>query len=437
MPWPVTKSTAFGPRVAAVCARLSRLSDYGTAGYPPQIRRRLKILNVTAYLIAFFTSVYVVQQVIYNYSLWRPIIFINLWLIAGALAVPFLHRFSDIAGGLVLALNECIALFVLTLYLGREAGVHLQYFAGIAAFFVIFGLQRLRLILALIGLSLALHLLAWKKFPSDRALLQVLQSDLSEHYVTAVVTTVTIIAVVVYYAFRLAETAQNETDALLHNILPDSIVDRLKAAPGETIADAVAEGSVMFADLKGFVSLAQRLGPARTVELLNTIMHAFDAMAEQQGVEKIKTIGDAYMVASGVPKPVSNHAERIARMAIAMMEALERVARSENLELSLRIGIASGPILGGVIGAKRLTYDVWGDTVNLASRLEGRSQPGRILVSRNTKASLEDRFVLESCGLVDIKGLGPEEAWFLLGPRDCLQEAYGTSASRQRSKPAI
>jgi adenylate cyclase len=408
------KSIVRNPRLAAAGARLARLSEYGTAGYPPQIRRRLKILNVTAYLIAFFTAVYAVQQVLNDYQTWKPIIFINLWLIAGALVVPFLHRFGDVAAGLALMLNESIGLFVLTYYMGRDAGLHLQYFAGIAAFFLVLGLERLKLILCLTVFTLVLHLLAWAWFPAERALLPLPPSALAEHYVTAVVTTFSVIAIVVYYAFKLAETAQNETDALLHNILPGSIVDRLKEAPSATIADEVGEGSVMFADLKGFVALAQRLGPGRTVELLNTIMHAFDELAEQHQVEKIKTIGDAYMVASGVPEPAADHAERIAAMALAMLAALERIARAEDLGLALRIGIASGPLLAGVIGAKRLTYDVWGDTVNLASRLEGRSQPGRILVSQRTKLRLEGRFALEPCGPLDIKGFGIEEAWFLL-----------------------
>ena len=415
MPWRGLKSVVEGPRAAAALAWLGRLAEYGTAGYPPPVRRRLKILNVTAYLIAFITAVYVVEQVIYDYRTWQPIILINLWLVAGAIAVPFLHRFGEIAGGLFLVLNEYTALFALTLYLGTDSGLHIQYFGGVATFFVILGLQRLKLIIILSALTIVLHLLAWAWFTADRALLPVRQSDLSQHYATAVVATVCVIGIVVYYAFKLAETAQNETDALLHNILPATIVDRLKAAPGATIADQVAEGSVMFADLKGFVTLAQRLGPARTVELLNTIMHVFDGLAERHGVEKIKTIGDAYMVASGVPEPAPDHAVRIAEMALAMLAALQRIAEAENLTLALRIGIASGPVLAGVIGAKRLTYDVWGDTVNLASRLEGRSQPDRILVSQRTKVALEDRFVLEACGPIEIKGLGLEEAWFLVG----------------------
>jgi adenylate cyclase len=240
-----------------------------------------------------------------------------------------------------------------------------------------------------------------------------------------------VVSVVVYYAFRLAEVAQEETDRLLHNILPTPIVERLKGAPGSIIADEFADASVLFADLKGFVALAKRLGPGRTVGLLNVLVSAFDDLAEVWRVEKIKTIGDAYMAAAGIPEPTGDHAERMAGMALAMLAALERVSRQQKVELSLRIGIASGPVLAGVIGAKRLTYDVWGDTVNLASRLEGQCAPNRVLVSRRTKASLEHRFVLEQCGPLEIKGFGLEEAWYLV---DELQERTPTQPASEASK---
>jgi len=191
---------------------------------------------------------------------------------------------------------------------------------------------------------------------------------------------------------------------------------------------------VLFADLKGFVALAKRLGPARTVELLNTVVSAFDDLADAWHVEKIKTIGDAYMAASGIPEPASDHAQRLGGMALAMHSTLTRIAQEQGVALALRIGIATGPVLAGVIGAKRLTYDVWGDTVNLASRLEGHSQPGRVLVSRATKAHVEQRFALERCGALDLKGFGLEEAWYLL--EDLRTPAASPGASGAAAAPA-
>jgi adenylate cyclase len=398
--------------------RLARLAEYGTGGYSQPVRHRLMILNVTSYLVAAFTLLYTLQQVVLDFATWRPVIFINLALIAVALSVPFLHRFGDMAGALTIAIAENVGLFALTYYLGRESGLLMQYFAALGAYFVILGLERLKVIMALIAMGFTLHLVAWASFPQGRARLAVSQADLDALYVTAVVTTFTILSIIVYYAFRLAQIAQAETDALLENILPQSIVARLKQAPGSLVADEFADGSVLFADLRGFVPLAKRLGPARTVALLNVIVSAFDALADTCGVEKIKTIGDSYMVAAGVPEPAPDHAERIAAKALAMLETLASISRAEGVDLALRIGIATGPILGGVIGAKRLTYDVWGDTVNLASRLEGQSLPNRILVSQATKERLEGKFRLEPCGPVALKGFGTEEPWYLLGARE-------------------
>ena len=409
--------------------RLTRLAETGTAGYPEPVRRRLRIMNVAAYLIAGITLVFTLGQIL-DFQIWKPAIFINLALIAVALSVPFLHRFHELAGALSVVVAEGIGLFVLTYLLGRESGLHLQYFAAIGAYFVILGLARLKLILALITGGFILQITAWALFTQDRAPLTVQPYELDQLYITAVVSTVLVVSVVVYYAFRLAEVAQEETDRLLHNILPTPIVERLKRTPGSIIADEFAHASVLFADLKGFVTLAKRLGPARTVELLNILVSAFDELAQVWRVEKIKTIGDAYMVAAGVPEPTVDHAERIAGMALAMLAALETVSRQQEVELSLRIGIASGPIMAGVIGAKRLTYDVWGDTVNLASRLEGQCAANRVLVSRRTKADLEHRFVLERCGPLEIKGFGLEEAWYLVDRR---QEHTPTQAALEPS----
>ena len=163
-------------------------------------------------------------------------------------------------------------------------------------------------------------------------------------------TTFGLIAACVYYAFSLFERAKAETETVLRNVLPDSVVERLKASPGETIADGFSEASVLFADITGFVSMARGLGPERTVALLNRLVSAFDELAERHGVEKIKTIGDAYMVASGVPIPRQDHAQSLAAMALDLIAAVERASAAENIPLNVRVGMASGPMMAGIIG---------------------------------------------------------------------------------------
>ncbi len=396
-------------------ARLARLSAYGTETYPPHVRRRLKIMNVTAYVIALFTLVYAFQQMFLDFETWKPVIVINFVMAGVALTVPFLHRYGELVGPIVLLISELAGIFLLTYFVGRDSGLHIQYFAAPAAFFVILGLERLKLIIFAVAVSLALYLGCWLLFLDVPQGVAITAADQAAHHAMAVATTFSVISIVLYYAFRLVEQAEARTDALLHNILPETIVDQLKEHPDTTIANELEEASVLFADIKGFVSLAKKLGPARTVALLNTIVRAFDELATCWGVEKIKTIGDAYMAAAGLPVPAADHADRIAGMALDMIEVTKRISKTHDVSIEIRIGIASGPVLAGVIGAKRLIYDVWGETVNLASRLENHSQPQGILVSELTYVRLRDGYDLAPHGSIDVKGYGVVQAWLLKG----------------------
>jgi adenylate cyclase len=206
------------------------------------------------------------------------------------------------------------------------------------------------------------------------------------------------------------EKARSET--LLLNILPPSIVKRMRN--GEmVIADSVAEATILFCDLVGFTTLSAELTAGRIIDFLTRIFSAFDGLAAEHGVEKIKTIGDAYMAAAGIPEAQSDHADRIAALAPRMLEAVSAIAEATELKVQARIGIHTGPITAGVIGTHKFVYDVWGDTVNTASRMESYSLPGRIQVSAATRAALGDRFKLERRGMIEIKGKGMMETYFL------------------------
>jgi len=420
-----------GSKAARDGARLlGRLAEAGTAGYPPETKRRLMILNMIAYLIAVSTLVYALQHAFLNFAKYEPVVLINLALVATMLVVPFSHRFSDIAGAMIIVVSEYIALISFAALLGSSSGVHLQYFVAAAACFVVFGLKRLWLIVPIIGFGLALHLAAWFWFPPSKALIAAEREVIDSIYVQASITTVGLIAASVYYAFRLAENAKAETDALLRNILPDSIVERLKARPSQAIADSFPDASILFADISGFVPLARRMGAERTVALLNSIVLEFDALSERHGVEKIKTIGDAYMVAAGVPERIPDHLERLARMALDMQVVMRRLREQTQLDLNVRIGLASGPVMAGVIGRQKFSYDIWGDAVNLAARLENLSHPGRIHICPRCHARLAELFVFESRGLIEVKGVGLQETWFLIGPRETTRSS-GTDVAAE------
>lgn len=395
-------------------ARLIRgATEAGTAGYPPDTKRRLKILNMIAYLIAATTLIYALQHLSIDYARYEYVIAINLFLVVAALSVPFAHRISEIAGGMIIVVSEFVALLALTHFLGRASGVHLQYFIAAAATFLVFGLGRMKLIVAVIIAAIVLHLVAWFNYPDIQAGIPIENEIIDPLYTQAAITTMVLIAAAVYYAFSLAEAAKAETDSLLRNILPDTIVERLKAQPGKLVADSFEEATVLFADISGFVALAIRLGAENTVTLLNKIVTDFDALAAKHNVEKIKTIGDAYMVASGVPDPAPGHTASMIALAEDMLKVMERIRNETDLQVSIRIGIATGPVMAGVIGRKKFSYDIWGNAVNLASRLEGLSKPGRILVCSTTYRLCEDAFNFESHGRLDIKGAGQQDVYFL------------------------
>jgi adenylate cyclase len=215
------------------------------------------------------------------------------------------------------------------------------------------------------------------------------------------------------YAFTVADRARAEADALLANILPEAIAERLKARPNDKVADSVGEASVLFTDLVGFTELAQKLGVERTVAVLDHIVTEFDRLAAAHGVEKIKTIGDGYLAVAGVSREQPDHLTRLARMALLLPELVERLSAAHGVDLRIRAGIASGPLMAGIIGSDKFSYDVWGETVNLASRLESHGLPGEIQVSDAVRRALGDGFAFEPRGPIQVKGVGRLHTWLL------------------------
>jgi adenylate cyclase len=229
-------------------------------------------------------------------------------------------------------------------------------------------------------------------------------------------------------ALAALRVEQDKAENLLLNILPRSIADKLKADTA-TIADQFEAASILFADVVDFTPLSERLPPAEVVGILDHLFTHFDDLAERFDLEKIKTIGDCYMVAAGVPTPRPDHAQAVALMALEMREAMRSEDGVGHLGLELRIGINSGPVVAGVIGRKRFLYDLWGDAVNTASRMESQGTAGRIQVTRATYELLKDAFVLEPRGSVAIKGKGEIDTWYLVGRRAPTTEDVVTSAA--------
>ena len=206
---------------------------------------------------------------------------------------------------------------------------------------------------------------------------------------------------------------QEKSERLLRNILPEPIANQLKQNQG-AIAEQFNEVTILFADLVGFTPLSARLTPIELVNLLNQIFSTFDELAEQLGLEKIKTIGDAYMVAAGLPVPRADHAEAIANMALARQASVERFQSKVGEKLSIRIGINTGIVVAGVIGTKKFIYDLWGDAVNVASRMESSGQPGSIQVTVATYERLKHKYVFVRRGAIQVKGKGEMVTYWLI-----------------------
>ncbi len=217
-------------------------------------------------------------------------------------------------------------------------------------------------------------------------------------------------------AVRELAKSKMETERLLLNILPPPIADRLRSGE-RVIADRFDNSTLLIADIVGFTKMSSQMAPDQVVQMLDDVFSMCDELVDRHGLEKIKTIGDAYMVVGGVPIETPDHARRVAEFALDMIDGVNDVQRDWAHPVSVRVGMSSGPVVAGVIGNKRTTYDVWGDTVNLASRMESLGVPGRIQVARPVHDLLSKHYLLEPRGKVEVKGKGRLPTWFLVGRR--------------------
>jgi len=216
-----------------------------------------------------------------------------------------------------------------------------------------------------------------------------------------------------YYYVRQRVLLLDQSDALLHNILPDAIARRLKTS-NDLIADEFDSASVLFADVVEFTPMSAGMEPSELVGLLDEVFSEIDALVEERGLEKIKTIGDAYMVAAGVPEPRADHAQVLCDLALEIQNLCHsRTFKSR--DITFRIGINTGPLVAGIIGTKKFSYDLWGDAVNTASRMESSGVAGSIQITESTHSLVENAFVCEPRGSVDVKGKGPMKVWSVVG----------------------
>jgi len=232
------------------------------------------------------------------------------------------------------------------------------------------------------------------------------------------ISAVSIIAITLLaYFVRQRNVYQEKSETLLYNILPREVAAILRDN-NRTIADHFNKASVLFADMVDFTPMSAEMSPSAMVELLNEIFTHFDGLVEKYDLEKIKTVGDCYMVAAGAPRPRADHAQIIVKLALDMLGYVESREFNASRPVNFRIGINTGPVLAGVIGRKKFIYDLWGDTVNIASRMETHGLGGNIQITRETYEAIKDEFVCEPRGTVDVKGKGEMDVWLVVSPKE-------------------
>ena len=395
---------------------------YGTEHYPEKVARRLRAVNIAAWLFALSSALFVIKRP------WDPDK-ITLVIAICSAAVPLLHRFGSLAAPLALLTLYFIQSCRIIFEVGTGDGIYTGFLTAAALSILFLGLEWtwLAAVLAAIGAGLAATLNVVVPHSTGDLSPQALSINFALNF--ALNTAISFL-VVLYMARQTAraeataEREQERSETLLRNILPPKIAERLKDRAGAEIADSYPEASVLFIDMAGFTSLAGATTPTVLVQFLNSVYMRFDALVERYGLEKIKTTGDAYMVVGGVPEPLADHAALVAEFALDVRETMTGIVDPLGRPMPVRIGIASGPVVAGVVGKRKFFYDVWGDAVNTASRMESTGEVGRIQVSLATYQLLAGRFNFAERGIVEVRGKGSMQTWFLVGRTICSEKDY-------------
>jgi adenylate cyclase len=390
--------------------------------YADGVGRRRRVLNITAWIAAGVCATFAVMAVVTGESLWR-VALINAVSALIFASIPLLHRFGELTGPLTLIITADVSLTVSSLTVGTGSGLQFYFLVGGTVAMLTLGIERMVLASALVAISAGLVIALQFLVPADTGV----QPDwaVKVGFVVSTISAFVMVVAAVWAALREITRAEDAMDveyerseSLLANILPTSIATRLKNPSTTIIADKHEDASVMFADIAGYTERASDTPPADLVEFLNRLYTDFDRLVERHGLEKIKTSGDCYIVVSGVPEPRPDHLEALACLALSMADAVADLTDPRGRAVPLRIGLGAGPVVAGVVGTRRFFYDVWGDAVNVASRMESTGVEGRIQVPQDVYERLNCEFVLEERGDVVVKGKGVMRTWFLAAQRD-------------------
>ena len=402
---------------------LERIVSAGIVSTDPQIIRRQRLTNVTA----LAGSLNAITRIAANFFYDAENLLLMQVTYAGIAIFPLLvhrlHRFSDIAGAAALTIWFLASVTLSSTFYGLQAQTQVYFLLAAIVWFV-FGLEHWRVAIGALLLACAVMLTVVNFAPQQGIAGITDERAMKFLAIQSMINAIVINAGVLFYALFLLRRAEDElerqrarAEALVSVVLPEAVARRLRSGNERRIADRIEKVSVLFADLVGFTPAAHEQPPETVVEYLDEFVRAFDLMCETYGVDKIKTIGDSYMAVGGLNGESVGGVMGIGHLALEVLKVQRRRAPLGHRKLELRVGIHYGTTIAGVIGDTRISYDLWGDAVNMASRMQSQGVPGRIQVSEEYRAAAGERFLFEERGDTEIKGIGVTRTFFLLGPR--------------------
>ena len=385
------------------------------------VSRRIRVLTIAGWIAAAVSVAFGIFQLMIGGSLWWLGV-INILCGLAFLSIPRLCPLGEIVAPVTFVVFAYLSVGFFCFTMGTGTGLQFYFLVSASLVVLVLGIERIALAAVIAAIGVVLIIALELTVPNDRGIGPPWM--LTVGFISSVVSSVVMILATLWYTLRETERAERAMEAeyerserLLANILPETIADRLKDPARSVIADKYDDASILFADIAGYTKRASDTAPAELVRFLDRLYTDLDALVDRHGLEKVKTSGDSYMVVSGVPTPRSDHLEALAALALDMADAVSGLTDRQGQAVPLRIGMACGPVVAGVVGAKKFFYDVWGDAVNVASRMESTDVEGRIQVPDDVYERLRDSFVLEERGYVEVKGKGPMHTWYLVGHR--------------------
>jgi adenylate cyclase len=399
---------------------VERLAELGITSNDPNLRRRQRLTNVFSFGSAFCVASQLLLVCLLEFKDLIALHIVLIAIVAAQLSILLFHRYGPDLSAHVLAAVNLFGVLLVNWCYGRDSQIYVYCTVAGGVSFFIFGIEQWRTCIGWFAVAVADLFVSMTLAPRDGLFLpenHALREIIAVH---AFVNTLAVMALMVFFAMAILRQAEVQLEAqyvrssaLMNMVFPPSIVTRLTSGQENRIADRIEGLTVLFADLVGFTKAAHDLPPEEIIGYLDGVVRCFDRLCAENGVEKIKTIGDRYMAVGGLGGDSGGQAIAVGKLAVAIMRSQADLPKLGSAQLALRIGLHTGSATAGIIGDTRFTYDVWGDAVNMASRMESHGLPGSIQASDAFRSTVREAFYFEERGIIEIHGIGPTRTWLL------------------------